>query len=446
MIQGIELQMISRLLTSEDQAEIDALCEYDESYYSVYGKQIKFILDHRSKYGTIPDVFTFQAEFVDDNITLVDVNETTKYLEEQIRKNKQYIIFLATFNKLQELMSGDVSEAWEYIERQCESAMSLDNVQPMNIIKQAEERAKIVQDASKETRIPTGFAEIDKLMYGGFSTIEDFILVVARTNTGKSWLMTKMMESAQKAGYNVAYYSPEMRAEYIGTRFDSWRAHFKNSDLYQGKYTDDYSHYLKNLENETADAFIIEDKDMPGGVTVQKLSMFVKRHGIKLLIIDGLSYMTDSQKSTRDYEKYKHISEELFVLSKTYKCAVVVTMQANRDTKDMVDEKGVPFPNLYSIEGSDVPARVATQVFTVRQIFDQHVLDIRLEKSRNAKNEKPVLSYSWDVNTGNVQYIPGDVQINNTTVSPVQDNILTNVQGPTDDLASLELEDQDVEF
>jgi replicative DNA helicase len=324
--------------------------------------------------------------------------------------------------------------------------MSLDNVQPMNIIKQAEERAKIVQDASKETRIPTGFAEIDKLMYGGFSTIEDFILVVARTNTGKSWLMTKMMESAQKAGYNVAYYSPEMRAEYIGTRFDSWRAHFKNSDLYQGKYTDDYSHYLKNLENETADAFIIEDKDMPGGVTVQKLSMFVKRHGIKLLIIDGLSYMTDSQKSTRDYEKYKHISEELFVLSKTYRCAVVVTMQANRDTKDMVDEKGVPFPNLYSIEGSDVPARVATQVFTVRQIFDQHVLDIRLEKSRNAKNEKPVLSYSWDVNTGNVQYIPGDVQINNSTISPVQDNILTDVQGPADDLASLELEDQDVEF
>lgn len=446
MIQGIELQMISRLLTSEDQEEIDALCEYDESYYSVYGKQIKFILDHRSKYGMIPDIFTFQAEFVDDNITLVDVNETTQYLEEHIRKNKQYIIFLATFNKLQELMSGDVSEVWEYIERQCESAMSLDNVQPMNIIKQAEERAKIVQDASKETRIPTGFAEIDKLMYGGFSTIEDFILVVARTNTGKSWLMTKMMESAQKAGYNVAYYSPEMRAEYIGTRFDSWRAHFKNSDLYQGKYTDDYSHYLKNLENETADAYIIEDKDMPGGVTVQKLSMFVKRHGIKLLIIDGLSYMTDSQKSTRDYEKYKHISEELFVLSKTYRCAVVVTMQANRDTKDMVDEKGVPFPNLYSIEGSDVPARVATQVFTVRQIFDQHVLDIRLEKSRNAKNEKPVLSYSWDVNTGNVQYIPGDVQINNSTISPVQDNILTDVKGPADDLAAFELEDQDVEF
>jgi replicative DNA helicase len=316
----------------------------------------------------------------------------------------------------------------------------------MNIIKQAEERAKIVQDASKEARIPTGFAEIDKLMYGGLSIVEEFILVVARTNTGKSWLMTKMMESAQKAGHNVAYYSPEMRAEYIGTRFDSWRAHFKNSDLYQGKYTDDYSHYLKNLEKETADAYIIEDKDMPGGVTVQKLSMFVKRHNIQLLIIDGLSYMTDSQKSTRDYEKYKHISEELFILSKTYKCAVVVTMQANRDTKDMVDEKGVPFPNLYSIEGSDVPARVATQVFTVRQIFDQHVLDIRLEKARNAKNEKPVLSYSWDVNTGNVQYIPGDVQIDNTTVSPVQDNILKDVQGPADDLAALELEDEDVEF
>ena len=57
--------------------------------------------------------------------------------------------------------------------------------------------------------------------------------------------MTKMMESAQKPGYNVHYYSPEMRAEYRNS-IRLWRAHF-NNDLYQGKYTDDYSHYLKKL-------------------------------------------------------------------------------------------------------------------------------------------------------------------------------------------------------
>lgn len=702
MIQSIELQMISKILTSEDEAEVDALCNFDTSYYSVYKKQIEFILDHKDKYGTVPDVFTFQAEFVDDDITLIDVNEPVEFLIENIKKNKQYIIFLETFNKIQELSTGDITEAWEYIGNQYENAMKLSTIQPMDIISQAEERANNIIEFSKQTRIPTGFPEIDKLMYGGLSTVEELLLLVARTNTGKaqplwskvltpagwttmgelkvgdvvigenndngkvvqifpqgvkdyyrvhfddgtvaeccddhlwkvssddhseyqvlklqdirnnldkhykvpisstiefnssldnptgaiqylfspkcmvskefltdsvfarkgllamlvdahgyvsddkqfwefeapsvkvaimfaqlarslgvkvrcdsschficssvfnpfwhrrneaelfeypkftltksiksveyvgktecqcilldnkthtyitdgftvthnSWIMTKMSESAQKNGFPVAFYSPEMRAEYLSTRFDSWRGHFKNSDLFLGHYTQEYWDYIYSLQKEETSVYIIEDKDMPDGVTTRALGAFVRRHKIKLLIIDGLSYMTDCRKSSRDYEKYKHICEDLFMLSKKYNCAVVVTAQANRETKDTLDDKGEPFPSLYQVSDSDAPARIATQAFAVRQIFDQHVLDIRLEKSRNAKNERPVYSYSWDVNTGNMQYIPSEESIDISTsldsaISPGQ--ILGNVSGPenTSGLSMEDLEDEDVEF
>lgn len=714
MIQSIELQMISKILTSEDEAEVDALCNFDTSYYSVYKKQIEFILDHRDKYGTVPDVFTFQAEFVDDDITLIDVNEPVEFLIENIKKNKQYIIFLETFNKIQELSTGDITEAWEYIGNQYENAMKLSTIQPMNIISQAEERANNIIEFSKQTRIPTGFPEIDKLMYGGLSTVEELLLLVARTNTGKaqplwskvltptgwttmgelkagdlvvgenndngrvvklfpqgvkdyyrvnfddgtsveccddhlwkvldssrrqrdnenyekhevltlkeirhnldkkysvditapiefdvpfdveaqeaanamcrfleecedesyknlfradhdfsgslisksatdfhvpdyfltaptaireklfnaivrcsrdcrissnlinvavnlarslglkvgslhgayklfhrstfrryckiitsveyvgktecqcilldnkthtyitdgytvthnSWIMTKMSEAAQKNGFPVAFYSPEMRAEYLSTRFDSWRGHFKNSDLFLGRYTQEYWDYIYSLQQEETAVYVIEDKDMPDGVTTRSLGSFVKRHNIKLLIVDGLSYMSDCRKSSRDYEKYKHICEDLFMLSKKYGCAVVVTAQANRETKDTLDDKGEPFPSLYQVSDSDAPARIATQAFAVRQIFDQHVLDIRLEKSRNAKNERPVYSYSWDVNTGNMQYIPSEESIDpgpmsSPAISPGQ--ILGNVSGPADTsgLSMEDLEDEDVEF
>jgi len=224
--------------------------------------------------------------------------------------------------------------------------------------------------------------------------------------THNTWISVKMMESAQKNGFPVLYYSPEMQASFLGTRFDTWRAHFNNSDLHLGRYDETYMKYVKDLSKETTSAYVLEDKDVSSGiVSVGNIEPLVKRYGIKLLVIDGLSYMQDTHKSYSDYDKYKNICNDLFRLSKKYGCAVVVVMQANRATKDSKDEKGEPFPDIYNIEGSDHPARIATQVFSVRQIFDKHVLDIRMEKSRNANNQRNIFSYSWDTGTGTVQYI-----------------------------------------
>ena len=443
MITSIELQVISRILTSEDIHEVDTLCEFDESYYSLFSKQIHFILDHRQKYGNVPDVFTFQSEF--DEIELVKVSESTKYLCQEMRKNKQHIILMETFNKIKDLGSGDVSEAWQYLNMQCDRVAQLSDTEPMDIVHQAKDRADQVIEYARQSRIPTGFPEIDKLMYGGLSTVEELVIILARTNTGKSWVCSKMMESAQRNGFPVLYYSPEMQSAFLGTRFDTWRAHFQNNQLFQGKYDASYFEYLKQLSKEETSAFILEDKDTSSGtVSVPLLTNLVKKNNIKLLIIDGLSYMEDTRRSDTDYTKYKNLCSDLFRLSKQYGCAVVIAMQANRATMEQRDDKGDPLPTMSNAEGSDHPARIATQVFAMRQVFDKHVLDIRLEKSRNANNQKPVLSYAWDVNTGNMQYLPSDDQSANiqpsATVSPIQSNF------KSEDDIDLDTDDEDVEF
>lgn len=409
MTSAIEIQVISRILTSDDEKELNELCSFDQSFYAIYRDQIKFILDHRSKYGTTPDVFTFQAMFPE--VDLVTVKEPMTFLAREIKKNKQRILLLDTFNKIKDLGSGDVSDAWKYLSMQCDRANDLSDSQPTDIIHDAPARAEQVKEYAKQQRIPTGFPQIDKLMYGGLSTVEELLLILARTGSGKSWICTKMMESAQKNGFPVLYYSPEMQASYLATRFDTWRGHFQNSQLFQGKYTEQYEEYIRKLPEEVAPAFIVEDANMSEGVVdVQGLSGLVKKFGIKLLIIDGLSYMTDSSgsKNEPDHIKYKNICADLFRLSKLYGCAVVVAVQANRETRESKDDKGEPFPNLYNIESSDHPARICTQAFALRQIFDKHVIDIRLEKARMANNQRPIVSYAWDINTGNVQYISGD--------------------------------------
>nr|DAJ50882.1 MAG TPA: DnaB-like replicative helicase [Caudoviricetes sp.] len=448
MITSIELQVISKILTTDDQEVVDTLCSFDESYYSIFKPHIEFILNHRQRYSDVPDVFTFQSEFPD--VTLVSVNEPLEYLQVGIKKNKQHIMLLQTFNKLKDLGSEDVTEAWAYLSKQCDAAAQLDDSQPMNIISQAKERSDMIIKFSKQERIPTGFAEIDKLMYGGLSTVEELLVIIARTNTGKSWVCTKMMESAQNNGFPVGYYSPEMQSAFLATRFDTWRGHFQNSQLYRGNYTDDYMNYIKQLSGQSTGAYIIEDKDMADGVSVRRLETFVKKNGIKLLIVDGISYMTDDERSSSDHEKYKHIAGGLFRLSKKYGCAVVLVMQANRETKESKDDKGEPFPTMYNAEGSDHPCRIATQVFALRQIFDKHVLDIKLEKTRMANNENPVLSYSWDVNTGNMQYLPGGASDNdpvNAVITPASGPILTSTVQPDNSGISLDDDEDDgVEF
>lgn len=450
MTPAIELQFISKILTGQDESEINTLCSFDLSYYNVFRDQISFILDHRTKYQTVPDVFTFKAEFPD--VVLVDVREPLEYLVGQMKLYKQQLLLIETFNKVKDLGNADAAQAWEYVETQYQKAMQLVDCKPLDLVKDAHERARVVQELSKQTRIPTGFPEIDKVMYGGLSTVEELLLLVARTNSGKSWCCTKMMETAQANGFNVLYYSPEMQGAYLGTRFDTWRTHMQNSQLFLGKYTDEYFKYLDKLSEEEASAIVLEDKDTSGNeVNVRVLENLVKKYNIQELIIDGLSYMSDIQRSDTDYIKYKNICAALFKLSKQHRCAVIVVMQANRETKDCKDDKGEPMPNLYNIEGSDHPARICTQAFSIRQIFDKHVLDIRLEKSRNANNQRPVFSYSWDINTGNMQYLPsGDA---GTNIGPVTPTIVpptlttTHVHNIDDALSDDSLEgDDDIEF
>lgn len=451
MIQSIEVSVISKIITSSQDPEVvDALMTFaPDNYFQAYLAEARYLHEHWTNYGSIPSQFAFQATFPD--FVLVSVPESVSELSIKLKEYRRHLILLETFNKIKDMGEGDTNLAWKYLATQCEKAEQLTESDPMDIVKQAEERAQQVKEYSKQKRIPTGFDEIDKVMYGGLSTVEELLVIIARSNAGKSWICTRMMESAQKNGFPVAYYSPEMQASFLGTRFDTWRGNFENNRLFKGDYSSQYYEYIRSLKEEDTSAFVIEDKDFSDGVSVRTLDYFVKKHGIKLLIIDGISYMADDLRATRDQEKYKNIALGLFRISKKYGCAVVLVMQANREVKNK-DDKGESIPTLYNAEGSDQPCRIATQAFGVRQIFDKHVLDIGMLKARNADNRTPVFSYAWDINTGQTQYIPGDGSDSSQGgyVAPPTMNAPSvsfgNAQPDSSDLSLISDDDEDVEF
>lgn len=412
---SIELQVISRLLDDKNplpQNEVEELCRYGVEYYDVFREQIEFILNHKTRHGKIPDTFTYLVEFSEQH-PLDGVTEPTSYLVEGLRKNRKRIMFRNMYEKLAELAgNSDIEPIWEYVGVQVEEVAQLAESSPRMVYKEAVERGSNVLRMAEQSRIPTGFKEIDSCMYGGWSTVEELAIIFARTNSGKSWMITKMADAAQKAGFPVLIYSPEMMGDYLSTRIDTWSKGFLNSQLMQGKYTDDYWDYLRNSNQQEVDIHIVENEDIPTGeVTVPELKSLVIKYGIKLLLIDGLSYMTDARsKNAPTQQVYKNIAKDLFQLSKRYGCAVVVAMQANRETKDSKDAKGEIFPTIMNIEGSDEPARIATTVFAMRQLFEQKIMDIRIEKIRTSAHMRQVFSYAIDFNTGKMENIvnPGD--------------------------------------
>lgn len=420
MTSAIELQVISKILTSNNQAEVDELLSISPSYYSIYRPHIQFIIDFNEKYGKVPDTFSFLARFQD--VELVEVHESMSYITDEMNRNRQRSLLIDMFNTIKDFSGSDPLEAWKYIEAQCEKVQALDTHIPLDIIHDVDKRAEEIVAFSRQQRIPTGFKQIDDIMYGGLSTVEELCLFFGRTNTGKSWIASRLMETAQKNGFPVLYYSPEMQGSFLGTRFDTWRGNFQNSMLHQGVYSEQYLDYTAKLKQEETGAYIVEDKDAPDGeVTVSFLRALVKKLKIKELIIDGLSYMTDEsgKRGDSDYIKYKNLCADLFRLSKQFGCAVVVMMQANRASKDSKDDKGEVFPNIYNIEGSDHPARIATSAFALRQIFEKHILDIRCEKGRSMMNNKLVFSYMWDINNGKMQYVEDPESAPVSTVTPI---------------------------
>lgn len=414
--QGLnELEVITRILTSQNQEEVETLIKYDaHDYYAAYTDCIEYIQRRYSETNEIPDVNEFLLQF--SNITqLPTTHHSLTYLEKTLKEGRKLIILLNMFNKLGELYQGDLSDAWKYIEQQVDTVNSLQNNSMTDLFADAPKRAQQLREYSRQQRIPTGFEQIDKALYGGLSTVEELAILVARTNTGKSWICIKILNSAHDAGFPTAYYSPEMQACFVGGRYDTVSKHFKNSELIRGQYSEEYLNYIETIKDDPVPSFIIEDKDYPEGVSVSVLSAIVRRHGIRLLVVDGISYLKDDLHASRDQEKFKNIAQGLFQLSKKYGCAVLLVMQSNREVKSK-DSKEESMPDLFNTEGSDQPGRIATTAFAARQIRDESKLEIKMLKSRNSSLSQAIFSYSWSINEGTFAYI-GEETNDNTPIT-----------------------------
>jgi len=409
----VSIQIISKILSSGDLSILEENL-LTSDYFVGYEEEINFIQNHYDKYGNVPDKSTFLANF--DGFELVDVSESDKYLVSTIREEYLYYKTVPVIEHMADLLKTDSNAASEYLISQIGNLEPEYDIEGVDIVAQASERLdKFIETKQhqKDAFFESGFKEIDDVTHG-IQRGEEFLVIVARTNQGKSWVLEKMCTHVWQTGYNVGYMSPEMSASSIGFRFDTLFNNFSNKGLMWGKNEvddEEYRNYIESLKSRGNKFIVSTPNDFGKNVTVTKLKNWIKKYKLDMIAIDGITYLSDERSRRGDNKTttLTNISEDLMSLSVEMQIPILVVVQANRNGAMSKDEdEGTP--ELESIRDSDGIAHNASKVLSIRQ-KNNGVLEIGIKKQRFGRiGDK--FNYMWDIDSGDFTYIPSDSDTN----------------------------------
>lgn len=394
----VQLQCLNLVLSKKDISVITDN-NLDESYFPEYIEEYNFIKNHYDEYKTVPDTETFVSKFPD--FELLNVTESDRYIVNTIREEYLYSKSVPVIKKAAELLKADANEASRYLQSELIN-LTPNYVTPSIDIIHSDNRVRTFEDKSLNKDkwfIQTGFEELDDVFYG-WQRGEEYVVVYARTNQGKSWIVCKMAQHAWLMGENVGYVSPEMSADKIGYRFDTLNNHFSNKALLRGDKSsieiDDYQSYIDELKTKENKFLVTTPIDFNKQITVNKLRTFVMQNKLTLLVVDGITYLTDERYRRGDNKTttLTNISEDLMQLSCELKIPVLVVVQSNRGG---VKEDANATPELEDIRDSDGIAHNATKVISLRQKEDAVIIEVK--KNRDGKVGTK-LTYSWDIDIG----------------------------------------------
>lgn len=403
----ISLQVLSKIILSQDDSFIENN-NITEEYFVGYENEIEFIKNHKKEYGNIPDKITFLSKFPE--FELVEVAESDQYLIDTLREEYLYYKSVPVVQKIAELLKSDANAAAEYMLQAVKTLQPNYQLRGVDIIHEAQERYEQFLERKEHQDnwyFTTGFEELDDIIHG-FQRTEELVVIVARVNQGKSWVLEKMCTHIWQLGFNVGYVSPEMTAISVGYRFDTLFKNFSNKSLMWGKsdISDaEYKDYIDSLKDNKHSFIVSTPLDFQKKITITKLRNWVTKFKLDMIAIDGITYLTDEryQRGDNKTTTLTNISEDLMSLSIELNIPIVVVVQANRT--GVIDKDTNGTPELESIRDSDGIAHNASKVISLRQ--KDSILELGIKKQRFGPVNGKV-NYLWDIDVGEFHYVPSE--------------------------------------
>ena len=188
---------------------------------------------------------------------------------------------------------------------------------------------------------PSPFEKLNNLI-GGFGCPTRFSVFGARPGMGKTTFLIQVAMNAANTGCPTVVFSLEMSTDEIYLKCIHQKTGISAYDLTQGKVTDSEIDNINETIAEIYDTPIfVEDSTFEIGKIRKKIRQYVRKHGVKLVIIDYLQLISDASNkySNNRNNEVAQISRKIKMICQQEKVEVVALSQLSRSVETRGGDK-----------------------------------------------------------------------------------------------------------
>ena len=366
----------------------------------------KFINDYVVEHNAMP---TFDMVNATTNISL-------KHPGDLAENHYDWLLMeFETFSKHKALeaailKSADLLEKGEYgpVEDLVKKAVQIGLQKDLGTDYWKDPRSRLEAIKDKNGQVSTGWATLDKKLFGGFNRGE-LNIFAGGSGAGKSLFLANMGVNWCLQGLNVLYLTFELSENLVSMRLDSMTTDIPSRDIF--KNIEDVEMKVKMI-GKKAGAFQV--KYMPTGKTANDLRSYIKEFEIKtgrkidVVLVDYLDLMMPIAKrisAENLFVKDKYVSEELRDLAMELNCLFVTASQLNRASVEEIE-----FDHSH-ISGGLSKIQTADNVigiFTSRAMRERGRYQIQLMKTRSSSGVGAKIDLEFDVDSLRIRDLAED--------------------------------------
>lgn len=263
--------------------------------------------------------------------------------------------------------------------------------EPANISKGLKEAIKSIEKFQNHelVGVPTPFSKLNNIT-GGWQK-QDLVVIGGRPSQGKTQLAIECILAAAESKHPVLFFSCEMSARAISTRFICHNVKIANEDIRKGLSDQDWMEVerqvgilekLPIIVDETPNIDIIE--------LLSKAKRAKIKYNIELVVIDYLGLIKTDVKFNSENEMIGSITQHLKGLAKELDIPVLLLCQLNRATELHGDKR----PSLSNLRSSGNIEQDADIVLFIHNpsvykdpdyAMEPNVLELIIGKNRNGR-------------------------------------------------------------
>jgi len=333
------------------------------------------------------------------------------------------------------LKGADLLEQGEYgpVEDLVKKAVQIGLQKDLGTDYFADPRTRLEGIKDKNGQISTGWANLDKKLFGGFNRGE-LNIFAGGSGSGKSLFLANLGVNFALTGLNVVYLTFELSEALVSMRVDSMTTDIPSRDIF--KSIDDVEMKVKMIGKKSG-AFQV--KYMPTGKNANDIRSYLKEYEIKtgkkvdVLLVDYLDLMHPiAAKISAEnlFVKDKYVSEELRNLAMELNTIFVTASQLNRSSVEEIE-----FDHSH-ISGGISKINTADNligIFTSRAMRERGRYQIQLMKTRSSSGVGQKIDLEFDVDSLRIRDLDEDDDNTNnfgTNKSTIYDNLKRSSTSP----------------